>query len=248
MTPESNNPAISVCLASFNGEAYIAEQVLSILQQLPENAELIISDDHSTDGTLEIINTFNDHRIRLLVNNQGSGVVNNFQNAIIHSRGAFIYLADQDDVWHPDKIELTLPFLEKHILLCHDCSLINSEGRLLNHSLFAIRDARIGIVKNIWKNSYTGCCMAFRKELLDYALPFPREAFMHDVWLGLVAESVGKAIFIQTPLIKFRRHDDTVTKTGFASTNSNTKKIKLRLLLLMYLAMRITGKVIKRAF
>ena len=95
---------ISVCIATYNGEKYLAEQLDSILLQVSEEDELIISDDGSTDHTLEILRTYaaNYPQIQLL-QGPGQGVIANFAFALTHTKGEVIFLADQDDVWLPNK-------------------------------------------------------------------------------------------------------------------------------------------------
>ncbi|MEK5777350.1 glycosyltransferase, partial [Acinetobacter nosocomialis] len=99
---------ISVCLATYNGEKYIVEQLTSILSQLSPTDEVIISDDHSTDETLLLIKSLNDPRIKIITNELGKGYTKNFENAINHSSGDYIFLSDQDDVWVENKVELMM--------------------------------------------------------------------------------------------------------------------------------------------
>ena len=103
---------ISVGLASYNGERYIREQVDSIIAQLDSIDELVISDDGSTDGTLDILASYNDPRIHVYHNEENHGVNGNFENALKHSQGDYIFLSDQDDVWLPGKVEACLKALE----------------------------------------------------------------------------------------------------------------------------------------
>src|SRR5690349_4097162 len=99
---------VSVCMAVKNGEAYVEEQVDSILCQLHPRDELIVSDDHSSDATLNIIRRFKDPRIKLFSSSR-QGLIYNFEQALSRSSGDFIFLADQDDVWHPEKLSTMLP-------------------------------------------------------------------------------------------------------------------------------------------
>lgn len=97
---------ISVCLATYNGQQYILEQLQTILPQLSEDDEIIISDDNSTDNTVNLIKSINDNRIKIFINKSGKRIyTKNFENAINHSLGDFIFLCDQDDVWMPNKVE-----------------------------------------------------------------------------------------------------------------------------------------------
>lgn len=94
---------ISVCMATYNGEEYIKEQLESILCQLGEMDEIIISDDGSTDNTLNIIESYNDSRIKIHINTGKHGFVYNFENALQKAKGEYIFLSDQDDIWLPEK-------------------------------------------------------------------------------------------------------------------------------------------------
>jgi len=94
---------ISVAIATYNGEKFIQRQLQSILEQLDENAEIIISDDGSSDNTLTVIKNFNDKRITVLRNPE-KGLIKNFENALKHTTGNIIFLADQDDVWVKGKV------------------------------------------------------------------------------------------------------------------------------------------------
>lgn len=205
---------ISVCMASFNGEKYIERQIDTILQNLSENDELIISDDNSLDSTREIIKSYmeKDNRIKL-VNGPKQGVIANFENAICHAKGDFIYLTDQDDLWDSKKVEYMQACFEKKtcILVMHDADIIDGNDVVVENSFFKRRGSKPGVINNIIKNSYIGCCMAFRRELLDVALPIPRNIEMHDQWLGVLAEIKGSVVFLDEVLFHYRRHGDNVS-------------------------------------
>jgi len=108
---------ISVCMASYNGEKYIRQQIDSILPQLGESDELIISDDSSTDDTISVVKSINDNRIKLIKDQKFKSPVSNFENAIKNATGDFIFLCDQDDIWQPNKVESVLPFLKQYDLV-----------------------------------------------------------------------------------------------------------------------------------
>jgi len=238
---DSSGVTISVCMASFNGEKFIAEQILSILEQLGENDELIISDDSSTDSTPQIIEQLqqNDSRIIFLPRNLFHNPVYNFENALKICRGEYIFLADQDDIWLPGKVDKVISLLKIHLLVTHDSTVINDLKQILLSSFFAHRKSTAGFWRNLYKNSYTGCCMAFKKSLLDTALPFPRKLQFHDQWLGLLAEAKGKTIFLQEQLILFRRHDNNVSPGINRSSNSPFRKLINRLILFKQLFTRL---------
>lgn len=216
MSPKSieENLSVSVAMTSYNGEHYIAQQVESILIQLRPQDELIISDDGSTDKTMEILHGYaqKDSRIHLI---QGpkQGVMKNFEHALRSCHGEILCLCDQDDVWHTDKIRTLLDTFARTdaLLVMHDAQIIDGSGQPIAPSFFATRNTKVGFIKNIWKNSYIGCCMAFRKELLKTVLPFPQKIPMHDQFIGLMAQKKGNVELIARPLIDYRRHGKNVS-------------------------------------
>ncbi len=212
MSIKRNYP-ISVAMASYNGEKYIEVQIRSILANLCEKDELIISDDGSTDRTLEIINKISDKRIRVL---QGPklGVKKNFEHAARNCSGKYIFLSDQDDVWLENKVEKMLEVFEKTGCNCvtHNAEVKNGDmTQTIIDSFFSHRKSGPGILKNIYKNRYLGCCMAFSKEIKSKILPIPNNIEMHDQWIGIICEKYGKSVFIDDKLIYYRRHDNNVS-------------------------------------
>ena len=209
-----DNVRVSVVMASFNGEKYIEEQIQTILECLDNNDELIISDDGSIDNTRNIIKDFSDKRI-ILIDGPRKGIKKNFENAIKYAKGKYIFLSDQDDVWKNDKVKKVIEVFEEEKCLCvvHDCEVFNSaNGEVIYDSFFKFRNSGKGIIKNIYKNTYIGCCMAFSSEIIDYILPIPSEIEMHDQWIGIIAEECGKVKFIDEKLIKYRRHELNVSQ------------------------------------
>ena len=170
---------VSVAMASYNGAEYIKEQINSILDNLSKDDELIISDDGSTDKTIQFIQEYEkkDTRIRCI---QGpkNGIKKNFENAISHCQGEYIFLSDQDDIWRKDKVSLVLKAFEEQgcSLVMHDAQVVNAKDMsVIMPSFFAYRKSKAGAFANIWKNSYMGCCMAFKSEIKKYILPIPKE-------------------------------------------------------------------------
>jgi glycosyltransferase involved in cell wall biosynthesis len=202
---------ISVCLASYNGENFIAEQLNSILEQLSDQDELIISDDGSNDGTISIINRFNDKRIRLFCSSEKKGIQKNFENALKQVRGDIIFLADQDDIWEKGKVRTMEKYLIDYDLVISDCSIVDLKGKTIFDSFYALRRSGRGLLKNIWQNSYLGCCMAFKRKILNKAIPLPERVPMHDWWVGLVAELFGTTCFCPEKLVRYRRHEENKT-------------------------------------
>jgi glycosyltransferase involved in cell wall biosynthesis len=207
---------ISVCIATKNGSRYLGEQLRSILEQLSDSDEVIISDDASTDNTLDVISSLHDKRIKVFTREYSVGIVANFETTLMKSRGQKIFLADQDDVWLPGKVFKLSTLLDKYDLVASDCELVD-------HSLNAVRaelknfKPKKGLLRNLIRNSYMGCCMAFRREVLEKAIPFPKDIPMHDVWIGLVSELYFESIMIPDKLVLHRIHQHNATSTGLVS-------------------------------
>lgn len=205
----------SVALAAYNGEKYIAEQIKSILDSLDENDEIIISDDNPEGKTKSVIDTIPDPRI-VYIEGPKKGVIKNFENAIKHCTGDVIFLSDQDDIWLPEKVPMVMEKIFGGAdLVVHNAD-ITDENMEFVCTTFQARGFTRGYYQNILRNSYMGCCMAFKKEILPFVLPFPDKIPMHDQWIALIAEEYLNIEVIDIPLIKYRRHSENVT--GGATT------------------------------
>lgn len=229
---------ISVAMATYNGETFIKEQITSILNNLGEKDELIISDDGSTDQTISIIHSFKDKRIRLIKGPQ-NGVKQNFANAIANCKGEYIFLSDQDDLWQKEKVKKVLEIFRKEKCDCvtHNCEVVNGDNsKVIIDSFFAYRKSKPGVIRNIYKNKYLGCCMAFHKNMIKYILPIPNTIEMHDQWIGIVCDRYGKSIFLEDKLIKYRRHDKNVSEMHHYPL---VKMIKNRIVLIIEFYKRI---------
>lgn len=208
------NYSISIALATYNGEKFIKEQLESILSQLNENDEIVISDDGSTDNTINVIKNINDLRIRIIDGPQ-KGVKQNFANAISQCSGKYVFLSDQDDIWKKNKVSSILQTFEKTKCSCilHDCLIFDSNTKsIISESFFKYRNSKKGIINNIIKNSYIGCCMAIDSNFISKILPIPNNIEMHDQWIGIMCEKYGKVVFLEDKLIEYRRHRDNVSQ------------------------------------
>lgn len=222
---------ISVAMATYNGEKYIKEQIESILKQLKEDDEIIISDDGSIDNTINIIKSFSDKRIKIF-DGPRNGVKQNFANSIEKCNGKYIFLSDQDDIWMNNKVEIILKNFEQSDYSCivHDnITFDDSSNNIILNSFFKYRNSKPGIIKNILKNSYIGCCMAFKGDLKKSILPIPNNVEMHDQWIGLISEKKGRTLFINDKLIRYRRHSDNLSKLEH---HNLIKMIKNRIILI----------------
>ncbi|MDT2675569.1 glycosyltransferase [Enterococcus dongliensis] len=220
---------ISVCMATYNGRHFIEEQLNSILPQLSEYDELIISDDHSTDGTWEFLLDLKtkDPRIKLF-QNKNQGVIANFANAIEQSTQPIIFLSDQDDVWQPDKIEKILPYFEnpQTQVVVSDLVIVDNDFAILEPSYQVMRHTQAGFWHNLVKSSYIGAGMAFRATLKDVVLPIPATVPMHDMWIGLLADYNRGVVFIPDRLVYYRRHG--LNASEIKTTASRVQQFKWR--------------------
>ena len=221
---------ISVCIATYNGERYIRQQIESIVCQLNVDDEIIVSDDGSTDGTLDIVKGIGDKRIKIIEGPGRKSPILNFECALKASKGDFIFLSDQDDVWKPDKVEICMKWLKTYHCVVSDAEVTDNRLKPLYPSLYDIMQVRQGRIYNtIWKNGYTGCCMAFRRIVLEASLPFPKNIPMHDIWIGNVAAYKYNVIFIPDRLIHFRRHENNISCNGKGSKFTIWQQMKFRL-------------------
>lgn len=233
---------ISVCMATYNGEKYIEEQVKSIMNQLSINDEIIVSDDNSTDNTIRIIENLKDNRIKVFYNHSQKGYTRNFENALKHSSGDVIFLSDQDDVWIEGKVENVLRELENSTLVVTDAEVTDGKLLTIYNSHFENSGVKPGFWTNFIKTRYIGACMAFKRELLSKALPFPKNQSLcaHDYWLVLVAELYYKVSLIRIPYLKYRRHENNASSGGVVkSSNSFIKKVSVRIYCLFSLMRRM---------
>ncbi len=223
---------ITVCMATFNGARFVTEQLESILPQLGETDEVIVSDDGSTDNTTAIIQSMHDKRIRVVVNtSERHSPTANFENALRLAKGDYIFLSDQDDVWLPQKVGVMMEYLTKKGCACvvSDALVANTRGETVMPSLYSVMHVRHGRMYNLLAhNGYTGCCMAFKREVLDKALPFPHDIPMHDIWIGNVAAFFFNVRFINQPLIMFRRHEGVASCNTTKSRYSTARKLLFR--------------------
>lgn len=225
--------SVSVVMATYNGQMYIREQVDSILVQLHANDELVVVDDCSQDYTAKILKEYNDNRIKFILNSHNVGVIKSFEIGIEQAKNELIFLSDQDDIWSANKVdEITHVLNDQSVTLVYsDACIIDSCGKKLHESFKKLKNfEEISLWSNIIRNQVLGCTIAFRSNFKNKLIPFPKMIPMHDMWIVNLALIYGKVVFINKPLILYRRHEKNVT--AVKSKFSILKKLRFRFCLI----------------
>lgn len=255
----NNNELISIAMCTFNGAPFLQEQLNSISVQTHLPTEIVIFDDGSDDGTIEVIQNFmknSPFQVIFHMNEKNIGTTKNFENAIGCCTGDIIVLADQDDVWDKKKISrIKQTFLEHPEILCafSNADVTDSTLHPLGYDLWNV----VGFTANerekiktgssfsvlLRHNVVTGATMAFRSSLRDTILPIPIE-LVHDEWIALVASALGKLVAIDLPLVKYRQHASNqigaIKKTFLNKANAIDKRnIDREILKLIKLKIRL---------
>ena len=215
---------IEVVLPTYNG-VYLAEQVASIHRQTLRPQRLLVRDDGSTDGTLELIRRLQQRYgdwLRVLSADGNLGCIGNINRLLAATTAPYVALADQDDVWLSHKLERSLELLqgleatcgaELPLLVHSDLELIDEAGVSLHTTYFQRQhlDAdRVAPADLAISNVVTGCTVLCNRALLSQALPIPKQALMHDWWLALVASAFGRVELLEDVLVRYRQHSRNV--------------------------------------
>ncbi len=233
--------SISVCMATYNGEKYLSQQLQSILEQLGDDDEVIIVDDCSTDGTVETVKLLGDHRISVHVNDRNRREVFSFSRAILLAKNEFIFLSDQDDIWLLGRATL----MQQH-LIKSGASVVTSNFEWVNASGESIDVPYDGVascdskkhLKNIvdifvGKTNYFGCAMALRREFAHVIAPIPSFVESHDLWIALASNLAGSNAHLDESTFLKRKHTNNATST--VSTRSLYRKLRSRVVFAMSL-------------
>lgn len=213
-----SDSSVSVCLASYNGEKFIREQIESILYELRPRDQLLICDDGSTDGTCSIIQSFHDERIIFIRNEKNIGFVKNFEKLISLAQGDFIFLSDQDNIWMKGKLQKVLSVFQgdrRIRLVCHGFHPIDASGNDFKMNGPSGRGGKINswtvLARNFIKCRFSGCTFCIDRKGMKDLLPFPSSSYTHDHWILVWAAVNGCVFFLDEPLIKYRRHDSNTS-------------------------------------
>ncbi len=213
---------VDVLLATYQGAKYLEEQLKSIFTQTYSSIHLWIRDDGSSDQTFSILQrwaqTYPD-KITLLPSEKRLGIIRNFSKLMEMSSAPYVMLADQDDKWLPNKVEISLahlkamerqygPFLP---LLVHtDLRVVDQNLQEIAPSFWrysGINPNHTSLNRLLTQNIITGCTMLMNRALIDAAYPISSDAIMHDWWIALVASCLGRIWFVDQPTLLYRQHD-----------------------------------------
>lgn len=212
---------IFIAMATYNGERYISEQLDSILSQTIKPAQIIVSDDRSTDKTPDILKAYTQSgMVNFSVNMNNQGVIANFKNAVSLVDGpGYIALSDQDDIWLPEKLQVLLDRLkaiddgQTPAMVYSDLTVVDRSGQVLNPSFWnelGQDGYRHCLQTLLFGNFVTGCTILMNKKMAELLKTMPLDVPMHDAWLALIAFSFGKVDVESQPLVHYRKHENNV--------------------------------------
>jgi len=206
-------PKVSIVVCTYNGEKFLCQQLNSLITQTYPNLEIIISDDYSTDGTLKIAEDYQrkDPRIKIHVNKRNLGFNKNFEQAFDLATGEFIAVCDQDDIWKPNKIAELMPLFKDRTTMVY-CQSVRFKNEVPDIEKYSRRKLFLGsdVRKLMYVNDIAGHNMIFKKQLLQYAKPFP-EGVIYDWWLSIVAAVFGTIDGTETVYTFHRWHTSNAT-------------------------------------
>ena len=247
---ENNSGKVAILMATYNGGKYLKQQLNSILKQTYQNFVLFISDDHSSDNTLNIIHhykTVYPQKILLIKNNHAvRGVKTNFANLIsyikancLHDFDYFMF-SDQDDFWKSNKIAVSiqpLTYQQLPTLVHTDLMVVDQNLKLINRSF--VKVCKISgfnhkLQKLLVQNNVTGCTMAWNKALMKIIQPDFTKAIMHDWFIALIANCSGQIIFIPQATILYRQHKDNLVGIKNVLVDLTKKLRDLKQVCLLY--------------
>ena len=221
---------VTIIMCTYNGEKYIREQLQSIADSTVTEWNILISDDQSTDSTIQIAREFQKQypdKIQIKVNETKKGAIINFLSGIYQvgtrmKKDDFIMLCDQDDIWNPDKIEKTRSGMnnliktygnEMPLLVCTDVTVVDDEMKIIHESFRRMNNYQIrhlDFAHLMMENKVQGCTTMINKSLALMLDRLPQKATMHDGWLALIASAFGHIKYMDEQTMKYRQHIDNV--------------------------------------
>jgi glycosyltransferase involved in cell wall biosynthesis len=206
-------------MATYNGKEYIGEQLTTILVQLAADDEVIIVDDASSDGTLEVVRAFADARIKIVENGRNAGHVASFSRALSLARNDTLIMADQDDIWLPERVRLMVAALARPgmLALASNSEFMHSSGARMQYDCEGVTAASSGQHgANIWsiftgRRRYYGCAMALRREFCKVVLPIPAYVESHDLWIAMAGNIARANVHLDQATLVRRVHGNNAS-------------------------------------
>jgi len=234
---------ISVCMCTYNGEKYIERQLRSIVSQAMQPNEVIIVDDSSSDRTVQIIEKFSSryNYIKLYINSSNMGVNHSFLKSIRKSSNGIVVFSDQDDFWYKDRLAVIDQIFKG------DCnvSMVVTNAHIYNNekytglTTFDIHKPTRSFLKVFYKNRFIGCQIAIRKAKISENITIPKYTYYDHLIALLLLQSEGVS-FINRPLSKYARHENTVTELGVP--NSYLESVSSRYFIFLFFVKRMLNK------
>lgn len=222
---------VAILLSTYNGEKFLKQQLDSILAQSTENWDLFIRDDGSKDSTLEIIAYYasNYKNIHFLKDNSSKGASLSFMTLLENVVAKYYMFCDQDDIWLPNKIEISLEKMQKAestyykmpILVHSDLMVVDDQLKIMHSSFWTYAKLKqkylskfnyLGVC-----NGVTGCTIIINNEAKEVSLPIRLDAPMHDYWMALQVAKTGKIFYVDVPTMLYRQH--TANEVGAQNTD-----------------------------
>lgn len=219
---------ITILMAAYQGEKYIREQLDSILAQVERDWRLVIWDDGSQDATPVILAEYaSRHPKRILIqrNPENLGSTKNFLSMLMAYESDYYMFADQDDIWHPDKLTRTKRRMkqmeqrygkEMPALVCTDAAVVDAEAKLLQPSFVKVQHFDMkqrSLPHLLMENLCIGCTMMMNRALAELVTELPERARFHDWWMALVAAAFGHISYLAVPTLDYRQHGNNVVGT-----------------------------------
>lgn len=236
---------IEILLATYNGEKYLEEQIESLENQTYENIRIIIRDDGSTDNTVNIIKKMMKkyNNIKFIVDNKKIGSPqNNFFEILKYANAEYVMFCDQDDVWLENKVAISYNAIKNYdniiAMASSDCIITDNNLNYIRKKGLQTDNKITDFSQLLVDNCFMGCTMILNKKLYSIINEIPEECLMHDIWIALIASSMGKIIIIPEKCMLYRQHDKncvgskniynltyTFNKLFDSQTKNNLKKL-----------------------
>lgn len=242
-----NGILVSILLSTHNGAKHLPELLESLLGQTHENWQLLLRDDCSEDSTLAIITRYQNrfpHKIRLSIESQAQlplGAAQSFSRLLQESTGKYFMFADQDDIWHSNKVSISLGKVrefenrlgvETPILVHTDLRVVNDSLATINPSYMRHRNldpTRNKTCQLLLQNTVTGCTACFNHALKELVGDIPATVPMHDWWIAITASCFGTIEFVNQSTIDYRQHSENIIGAPAAGKIISAKKIRRKL-------------------